>query len=295
MKANSSHIVYYLTRNLFLGFGFSLLFDKSTKDSYIGILLGMALGLLFMYGYSYIIKLKGKKTLKEIFKNQQTLGLITRIILLIVSVIILTYVLVIYKIFIVSFLLVSSPELFITIPFIILATMAAFKGIKGITRLSSSLVVVSIVFSVLIGACLFCLVETTNLLPILTTPPMGILETTLTYAGISTFPNILILHITDNSKGIIKTYVLASILLFLAAICINGVLGEALVNIFRFPEYMVLKQIKLFNFIEKMENVLSIIWIIDLFITGSMAIYSIKEMMPQKNNKACTIISLVIL
>ena len=84
-------------------------------------------------------------------------------------------------------------------------------------------------------------------------------------------------------------YGLATGLIVVMAIYVNGVLGEALLNIFRFPEYMVLKQIKLFQFIEKMENVLSIIWIFDLFITISMGVYSVKELVPEKKNKITTI------
>lgn len=293
MKANNSHIAYFLTRNLFLGFGFSLLFDRSSKDSYIGALLGIFLGIIIMWCYSYLINKKQNKTLKELFKSNKKLGLIARILFLIISIFILIYVLIIYKIFIVSFLLVSSPELFVTIPFIILATYAAFKGMKGLTRLAGSLLPISITFFLIIFCSLLGLFEMTNFLPILTTSPGSIISTAITYAGISTFPNILTLNITGECKDLVKTYIFASILLVLTAFSINGVLGEALVNIFRFPEYMILKQIKLFRFIEKMENVLSIIWIIDLFITASMAIYSIKEMVPERKNNYSTIAILI--
>lgn len=295
MKAKNSHIAYFLTRNLFLGFGFSLLFDRSNKDSYIGALLGMFLGVIIMWAYSYIIKKKNDKTLKEVFNNHKTVGIITRILYLLISIFILVYVLIIYKIFIVSFLLVSSPELFVTIPFIILATYAAFKGMKGLTRLASSLLPISIIFFIIIFLSLIGLFEATNFFPILTCSPTSLISTAITFAGISTFPNLLTLNITGECKNLVKTYIFASILLVLTAFTINGVLGEALVNIFRFPEYMVLKQIKLFRFIEKMENVLSIIWIIDLFITASMAIYAINEMVPEKKNHFITIAILIIL
>ncbi len=295
MKSNNSYIAYFLTRNLFLGFGFSLLFDRSSKDSYIGALLGIFLGLAIMWAYSYIIKEKKNKTLKEVFNNHKIIGIISRILFLLISIFILVYVLIIYKIFIVSFLLVSSPEFFVTIPFIILATYAAFKGMKGLTRLAGSLLPISIIFFLIIFLSLLGLFETTNFFPILTTSPKSLISTAITFAGISTFPNLLTLNITGECKNLIKTYLFASILLVLTAFSINGVLGEALVNIFRFPEYMVLKQIKLFKFIEKMENVLSIIWIIDLFITASMAIYSIKEMVPERKNHYSSIAILILI
>ncbi len=122
----------------------------------------------------------------------------------------------------------------------------------------------------------------------------SIFKTALFYAGISSFPNLLTLHF-KNPKGITKIYVLASVFLVLAALSVEGVLGEVLVKIFRFPEYIVLKQIKLFQFIEKVENILSVVWIFDLFITATMSVYSIKELLPQAKNKYTTIGTLIIL
>ena len=57
---------------------------------------------------------------------------------------------------------------------------------------------------------------------------------------------------------------------------------------------MVLKQLKVFNFIEKVENIFSLIWILDLFITLTMCIYSLKESLPLKHNKKLIIIIILI-
>lgn len=289
MKTKNSCVVYFLTRNLFLGYGLSLLMDRSSKDSYIGAFLGIFIGLIIMAIYAHIIKIKGDASLKEVFKSHKVLGMATRVLFLIISLGILLYALVIYKLFVVSFLLVASPVIFVTIPLIGLAIYVAFKGLKGITRVAGALVPISVTISILIYLSLTGLLEITNFLPILTTKPMNIITTALAFAGISTLPNILTLHFRGDNKGMLKMYGLATGLIVVMAIYVNGVLGEALLNIFRFPEYMVLKQIKLFQFIEKMENVLSIIWIFDLFITISMGVYSVKELVPEKKNKITTI------
>lgn len=289
-----SNITYFLTRSLFLGFGLSLLFDEIGKDYYIGAFIGIFIGLIFTYLYSYILKKKGSKSLKEIFKNNKIVGFITRTLLLLASIFILVYILVVYKIFVVSFLLVNSPELFISIPFIILATYCAFKGLKVIKRFASSLLPISIVLNIIILCSLLGFIETTNFLPIMSAKTGSIFKTALFYAGISSFPNILSLHF-NSPKGINKMYIIASISLVLVALTVEGVLGEVLVKVFRFPEYIVLKQIKLFQFIEKVENILSIIWIFDLFMTAIMCIYSIKELVPEYKNKYSTIGILIIL
>lgn len=295
MRAKNSYIIYFLTRSLFLGFGLSLLFNSSGKDTYFGIILGMFIGLIFTNIYAYLIKKKESQDLKDIFKKHKTIGFITRILFLIASIIIATYVLVIYKIFVVSFLLISSPELFVTIPFVILTTYCAFKGLKVIKRVSGSLLTISVIFCAIILFSLTGFMETTNLLPVLSTNPGNILKTALMFGGISSLPNILALHFKGDVKGITKMYVFASLLLALAALSVEGVFGEIMVRVFRFPEYMVLKQIKLFQFIEKMENVLSLVWLLDLFVTMIMCIYSIKELLPEKQNKLTTILTLIIM
>ena len=221
--------------------------------------------------------------------------MISRILLLLASILILVYILIIYKIFVVSFLLVSSPEIFVTIPFIILTLYCAFKGYKVISRVAGSLFPISIIFSIIILLSLMGFIETTNYLPILTETPLNTLETALMFAGFSALPNILTLHIKGDIKGYKRMYIISAITLILAALFVEGVLGEVLVEIFRFPEYMVLKQIKLFKFIEKVENVLAIIWVLDLFITAVMAMFSIKELVPENKAKLTTSAILVVL
>jgi len=291
MKTNSS-IVFFLTKSLFLGFGVSLLFLEMDKDCYIGAILGLILGLILNFGYTYIIREKKEKSLKDILKNDKILGFITRVLLFLTSFIILIYILVIYKIFVTSFLLVNTPAIYVTIPFIILGAYCAFKGLRVISRVAGSLLPLSIILSIITFISLTGYCETTNFLPILTSRPFNILTTALTFAGISSLPNILTLHFNKDTKGYIKMYILASMILILTLIYVNGVFGEALVKIFRFPEYMILKQLKLLNFIEKVENILSIAWAFDLFITCSMAIFSMKELLPKKKSKLITSIIL---
>lgn len=295
MKESNSYIVYFLTRSLFLGLGFSIVFEITGKDSYIAMILGLFLGLLFTCFYKYIIKCKNGKSLNEIFSNHKIVGLITRILFVLSSILLLFYVLVDYKVFVVSFLLVASPEVFVTIPFIIIAIYAAFKNLKVIRRLSGTLLVFSIVVSIIIFSGLVGYVETTNILPILSAPLSSFLKTTITFAGLVAFPNILTLHFKSEPKHYLKIYILACIILIIYALFISGVFGEKLLIMFRFPEYMVLKQIKLFKFVEKIENILAIIWIFDLLITAIMSIFSIKECLSFKRNKLYTVIIVIAL
>ncbi len=287
MKSNAS-IIYFLTRSCFLGFGIGILFYYSGKDSYLGAMLGLLLGLIITYFYNYVISFK-KGSLNDLYKSNKIMGVIARVLLGIASFIIMIYSLVLYTTFTISFLLTTTPELYVLIPFLIIAIYLAFKGLKVITRVANVLMPFSIIAAILAFLGLSALFVLPNFEPILTTTPLSFLKTALTFAGISTFPNILILHFNNETKNNLKVYILAGILIIATMICVNGVFGEALTKIFRFPEYMVLKQLKVFNFIEKVENIFSLIWVVDLFITLTMCIYSIKETLPYKFNKQITI------
>lgn len=286
-------IIYFLTQSLFLGFGISILFNISGKDCYFGAILGLCLGFIILYFYSKFLDLKQKRSLKEILKQNKILGIIVHLILILTTYILLVYGLVIYKVFVASFMLIKTPEIYLLIPIIAFACYGAFKGIINISRVSESLIPLTIILLAFAFLGIAGLFESSNFLPILTTTPTNFFKTALTFAGISVFPNILTIHYHEKPQHMLKTYAISCIILIATIIYINGILGEELVHIYRFPEYMVLKQLKLFRFIEKVENILSIAWIFNIFILLMMSIHSLKELLPNKKPKLITSIILI--
>lgn len=286
-------IIYFLTQSLFLGFGISLIFNISGKDCYIAAFLGLCLGFVIIYLYAKFLEFKKKRSLKEIFKQNKVLGYFVHFLLIITSYILLVYGLVIYKVFVASFMLIKTPEIFLVIPIVIFACYGAFKGLLNISRVAESLVPLTIILALFAFLGIAGLFESSNFLPILTTTPSNFIKTALTFAGISVFPNILTVHYHEKPRHMLKSYLISCLILIATIIYINGILGEELVHIYRFPEYMVLKQLKLFRFIEKVENILSIAWIFNIFILIMMAIYSLKELLPDKKPKLITVIILI--
>ena len=90
----------------------------------------------------------------------------------------------------------------------------------------------------------------------------------------------LIILSTDNNLP--KYYFLANLTIIIMGILIIGILGPDLINIYRYPEYMILKVIKILNFIEKVENIFAIATLFDLFMVLSISMNSIKEKLPKK-------------
>ena len=295
MKKMSATPLFFLTRSLFFGLGISLICKYTDKDTYLAAIIGTILGLFIILGYRTIIRSKNGKTLVELLQKDKVIGTILRVLLLISSIFILTYTLLTYKTFVSSFLLSTTPVYMIFIPWIILLFYAASSGLPMIHKLATSLFPLSLVLAFLSIVSAFGNFDYYNFLPILTSKPTDMILSIIAFAGISAFPGILSLHFDSDVKHYVKYYLLSASLIVIAILCINGVFGEVLVNVFRFPEYMVLKQVKLLNFIEKVENILSIAWAFDLFITSLFSIYSIKELVPKKTSKWTTCILVVII
>ncbi len=289
MKQKSATPLFFLTRSLFFGLGISLICKYTDKDTYIGAILGIMLGFFIVLGYRFIIRNKKRESLNQIMSQHKVIGLITRVLFLIASILLLTYSLITYKTFVTSFLLINTPVFIIFIPWLLLLIYCAWNGLSMIHKLASSLLPISIVLSLLSIISIIGNFEYSNFLPVLTSSPSNLFMTAISFAGISAFPGILSLYFDSDVKYYLSNYLLACFLVVIAILCINGVFGEVLVNVFRFPEYMVLKQVKLLNFIEKIENILSIAWSFDLFITSAFSIYSIKSLLPKKKNNLLTL------
>ncbi len=90
-------------------------------------------------------------------------------------------------------------------------------------------------------------------------------------------------------------FIFSTITVILMCIYIIGVLGPNLIEIYRYPEYMVLKKIKIFNFIEKVENIISIAWLFDLFMALGISGENIKECLPKKHRNITFFLILIIL
>ena len=149
MKNVSATPLFFLTRSLFFGLGISLICKYTDKDTYIGAILGMFLGLCIILAYRYIIRAKKCRDLKQIFAQHKTIGTITRTLLLIASIIILIYTLLTYKTFVSSFLLATTPVYMILIPCLLLLIYASSNGLSMIHKLATALLPISITLSFL--------------------------------------------------------------------------------------------------------------------------------------------------
>ena len=133
----------------------------------------------------------------------------------------------------------------------------------------------------LLSLCALCgYAELNNITPLFVTETTSFIKSVFYYVSLSVSPSILML-VTNKSNSTLS-YLFGSFTLIAKMFLILAVVGPLLASIYRFPEYIILKEIKLLDFIEKIENIVALSWIFDVFIYLSMSSVFIRELLPKK-------------
>lgn len=282
-------LIYFVLNSFFLSSGYSLIFKVAGKDAWLSMIIGSMIGVLIILIFN---TLSFNKKRKYILNSK--INVINKSIMIIFFTFVLFMNLLIARVFATSFFLTKTPGIIITIPFALLAFKNAKKGINSISKIAEILVHVSIVLTILAILAVYKDGSFASFYPLLTTGKSKIILASIYYAIFTTIPQLLLFDIKIDLKKHVQFYIIASIINFLIGIFTIFTLGPYLIKVFRFPEYMVLKQLKLFNFIEKIENLIGLIWFFDLFISSSISIYSIDKL-TKSNTINVLILSAVIL
>ena len=276
-------LTYFISRTSMFGIGFFLIFQNSGKDAYISIFLGTILGIIILFLYNLIKKNLQENSLTNTLKYT-FIGKCYNLIFIIFYLYLIGIILILLPLFVNSFYLLTTPKLAINLPFIILAIYITFKGKETIENLSNFLCIISIVFIIFYAIALTNHIEFTNLFPILSNGSYNIIKCSLIYASITAIPQIITMDYSNTFKDNLKDYIISSLTLFLIVFFTIITLGEPLLTIYSFPEYTVLRQIKILKFIENIENISAFIWYFDLFIMLSCLTNNLKNSLPKKYN-----------
>lgn len=279
---------YFLGRTFFLGFGFSYLMHFVGTDAWISSILGIGIGSLFLWLF---LKLKERNP-KEDNKLTQ---IIPTILFLVFNIFIYSQVLFIFQTFASAFFLIKSPIYFIALPIPFIIYRICKNGITSIAKVAEILVPISILLFFLGVLGLIPSFQLDSFTPVFNTSISNIIIGSLYFATFSTTPYFLLYDYKTNQKSFFLSYLFSCLTVLVVCIMIIAALGPNLIEIYRFPEYMVLKKIKLFHFIEKVENIISITWLFDLFTVLAIAGNNIKNCLPKKKKSFWFILLLIIL
>lgn len=204
-------------------------------------------------------------------------------------------------IFVSSQYLYDTPIWFVTLIFMLPVIYTIIKGPRVMFRSILMLFYIAIILYIISALGLTAQFKLTNLFPILENGIMPVFKGVYPYIAYVIAPLFLILIVPKSeiegkslSKGIIITYFIGSLMVFIIMTMVLGVFGYELTTLYHFPSYHILKRVFVGGFIERMENTLSIQWIIVLFITTLFSHYytarSMKEIFNLKNKYILIII-----
>ena len=289
---------------MFSGINITILKEGAGINSWLSIIITYILGIIPILLILYIANYKKDLNLFE--KNKSLFGPIIGFIINIIITILLLILgmTLLYNIinFILSQLLYRTPFIISCSLFIALVIYNANKGINVISKSCLLLLLLNIGLFIINILALYQQTDFNNFLPLLKENTEGIIPSALKIFSINLLPLITILIIPKNSlttpnkynKTIIISYIIGVIISISLVIVTIGVLGINLVKAFEYPGYIVLRKIELFGFLERIENVISLQWIVGSFIYLSLIIYTISKSIPTKSIKSHKIINLII-
>lgn len=275
---------YFLGRSFFLGFGYSVILYYTNKDSWICFLLGTLLGIILIYGISKIKQQMKNQVLKDYLIKNKFLKYILLFIFFLFNIYILSQLFFILETFASSFFLINSPTFFILLPIFFLIYRITKKSWQSIGRMAEIFMPISLFIVILSVLILTPYGTTDKFFPIMTESTTDMIKCTLFFAFYTSSPFLLLLNAPMEDTKLIRKYLLSTLTIIIIGILIIAVLGPNLIQIYRYPEYMILKKIKVFQFLEKVENIVSITWILDVFMTLAMSANNIKQILPTKKN-----------
>lgn len=280
---------------MFSGINITILKEGSGINSWLTAIILYLIGfiplLIILYISNYRQDLNLHKKITNLFGN--TIGTIINIIISLILIIL--GITILYNIinFILSQLLYRTPFLITCTLFMLLVIYNANKGINVISKSSLLLLMLNIGLFIINIIALYKQVDLTNFLPLLKENTENIIPTTLKLFSINILPLLIILMIPKNkitnpkkyNKTVIISYIIGSLISISLVIVTFGVLGINLIKAFEYPGYIVLRKIELLGFLERIENVISLQWIVGSFVYLSLIIYTISKSIPLKTIK----------
>lgn len=262
-----------------------IILNKGNTSSLLVLVIGFILGLIPLF---IIIFLSNKSNNKSIFvynkDNFKILGSIINI--LYISLFLFLLFVLSYTIlnFTINQLLVRNSYYIVAFIYSSLIALAVCKGKEIICR--SSLILYFLLMISVIFGFIMLIPEVTldNMLPIISTNYKTIISLAFTIPSYSVLLFICILCLNKNdivdkeklNKRIIQAYLVGSFIVLLFYFFIIGVYGIDLASIYIYPEYYLFKKINLFNFIQRVENIMATSFYISSFSGICFMIYFIK-------------------
>lgn len=279
-------ILYFIMRAGFIGITVNAMVTVSGIDSYLCPILGTIIGLFILTLYIKIVEINPDKNIYEniidIFGKKIGKLIDCLIIIFIASLTVILY----YDIinFIGSEYLYFTPSFAIAISLVIPIVYLLIHDLKVIARASIILFFMSFILYLLSILGLLNQVRPSNMLPILSNGFSPVIKGTLIYISYVVLPIFILTIIPKNhmrqekvyNKKIKIYFLFISILLIISSSILIAVLGIDLAQLYQYPDYHLLRRITLGGFIQRVESLLAIQWVLCIYFMVVLCCFNIK-------------------
>lgn len=300
-----SSILFFISETLFLSVGLSDILNKSLNDAIISGIIGIILSFIFLY---LILKFNDYEKDLNIFGKLDKLygkyiGNIISIILVILSILYFIYLLWSQNIYVQNKYLEETSSIITTLFFLLPVLYLVKKDMKVISKVSIAVFFVTILELLFSYLNLFNKIDLNNYLPIFNTKISNILIGSIKYASYSITPVIFLLVTPKNSinnpdklnRNLYIINLISGIKFIIVISFLIGIFGIDLSKLFYYPEYSLIKKINTLNFIQNVQNILTINSIYKLLISEVLSLFFIKAYFEYKNyNKIVFYIMIII-
>lgn len=263
--------------------GFNIIINITLNDSIISYIIGLIISIFLI---KVFISLFNKLPSLNIFEKVTYLfgkfSVVIKAILIISVSIFSSYLIYISSLFVRSSLLIDVDILPISILLFTTAIYLGSKGITSITRTSIISFFIFVIFEVITILFVIPNINSLKILPLFATSTSKIFISSIIYSVMSFAPIFLLLVIP---KSMIKNYstksikifsLISNIYLVFNIILVLSVIDVHLAKIIDYPELSAISKISVLGFFDRMEDVLSFKFLLDVFITLALCSYYIK-------------------
>lgn len=275
---------YFLTRAFFIGITFSCLIKLTKQDSWIIPLISIFIGLIFIMLINYIVSFKENKSIIEkiYFLFNSKVRYAISLLLILIGIFYNIANTINLNNFIHTQFLNKTPILLISIIFLSVTFYILTKGINVITKTTVIIFYISIFLVLITFIGLLPKFHLSNLKPMFQYNETNMLNSLRFYYTFNITP-ILFLTVIPKSniknaktfKALSISYIISTSAIFISILLTLGVFGYELASIYEYPEFQVLKQISLIGVSSRIESILVLQWIFDLFIYNVFIIFYI--------------------
>lgn len=278
-------IMYLMITSSFLGLTSFLMFQEVKHNAYISVFIGSLIGIIFLASFIKIKKMAKDKDIIDY--NIEIFGKFFGTIINIILNLSVFFVGCIFFQNIIMFVntnyLMETSIIYVKILLLCVVAFTSSKKIFTIMKTGNIILILNVLFFVISIIGIFPRFKLIRIFPILNCSLKELICSSLIYTVCGLFsmflltiiPNEKIRKDIKNNKKIIWTYIISNLVVLVIFITIVLTLGEKLVEVFKYPEYLTLQEYSLFSIIERVENTLSLQFVLNTFISITIMVYFI--------------------